>query len=210
MDKTNVVVKLDIDNQSEFLSLLQSESREEDIMLSRVSTWRSSESTLTDIILTLVSAGSLTALATVVKAYLDRTRGKIEIISERNGLKATFDGPLDRLPLVELRNLLESPALSENKSHLEDETTSLPEADTTLAMPPMSQDNTQPSLPTDQSMMEITTDTNSQEYSEESVQPEIGKVNAGKSDASKEAGSQSVESDKTLLSGDGLQDATKT
>ncbi len=116
MSGTNVIIRLAIEEQQKFLSLLQSENGGEDIILRRVSTWRSAEVTYADVLVTIVSATSLTALATIIKSYLARNHGKIEIISEKNGIKTIFEGPLDKLPLDQLLILLESQALSGTKN----------------------------------------------------------------------------------------------
>ncbi len=129
MSKTNFVIKIPSDEQTIFLSILHEFA--EDVEVKRVSTWRSPEITYADILLTLVSAGSLTALASIVKAYLARTRGKIEIVSGKTGMKTSFEGPLDKLPFEQLQNLLEASVSS----------TSIKEGETPESKQPSSQAN---------------------------------------------------------------------
>ena len=105
MDTLNLIIKIPIEEQSFFLSILQSDF-EADIEIKRLSTLRSAEVTYADILLTLVSAGSLTAIASIIKTYLARTRGRIEIICEKNSMKTVLEGPLDKLPLKQLQNLI--------------------------------------------------------------------------------------------------------
>jgi hypothetical protein len=120
MVHTNLLLRLPADDRPEFLTLLQSERTQTDILVKRVSTWRSAEITLVDVLVTLASAGSLTALAAILKAWFTRKRGTIEIISEKTGVKVTFEGPLDQPPLEQLRKLLESPALTKTETSLLD------------------------------------------------------------------------------------------
>jgi hypothetical protein len=106
MQPENVIIRVPADVQESLLTLLRPEDSTGALTIKRVSAWRSAGVPWTEILIALTSAGSLTAIGTVVKALLDRTRGKIEIISEQTGHRVTFEGPLDRLPVDEIKAVL--------------------------------------------------------------------------------------------------------
>ena len=113
MADENVIIRIPPGEQEEFLALLRAEEACGAVSVQRVSTWRSAGIPWTEILLTLCSAGSLTALSTIIKAWLDRTRGKIEIVAQKSGTRIKFEGQLDKLPLEKLEGILKPPAKAE-------------------------------------------------------------------------------------------------
>jgi len=106
MPAERLIVRVPAESQEAFLSVLRTEEANGMLNIGRVSTWRSSGVPWTEILIALSSAGSLTAIGGFVKAWLDRTRGKIEIISEKTGSRVTFEGPLDRIPTEQIAAIL--------------------------------------------------------------------------------------------------------
>ena len=127
MEENNIILKIPEDSRELFLSILNSE-KEEQINIDRISSWRAIDVTYVDVLITLASAGSLTALASIIKTYLNRNRGKVEIASPKTGLKIAFEGPLNKLPLEQLQTLLEDaskiqPDETNDKNFKKDDTT---------------------------------------------------------------------------------------
>jgi hypothetical protein len=115
MDNQDVVIRITDDYEEEFLSELKSEENEGLLEVRRVRTFRAAEQVVADILLTLASAGSLAALAAIIKAWLDRNRGLIEVSSEETGVKIKFEGPLDQIPLEDLQKMLAEPSRKKKK-----------------------------------------------------------------------------------------------
>jgi hypothetical protein len=105
MESANVIVRVPADVQEDLLALLRTEEGAGAMVIKRVSSWRSAGVPWAEILIALSSAGSLTAIGAVVKAWLDRTRGKLEIVSEQTGNRVVFDGPLDQLPAKQIEAL---------------------------------------------------------------------------------------------------------
>jgi hypothetical protein len=105
----NIVIRIPADLKDDFLSVLESEGTKGNLQIRRVRTYRSAQTLVADILLTLLSTGSLAALAAIIKTWLERKRGVIEVISEKKGTKILFQGSLDLLPVKELQKLIEEP-----------------------------------------------------------------------------------------------------
>jgi hypothetical protein len=106
MKPDTIQLRIPIDDKADFLEFLNG-SEDAEGMVARSSEARSLSATYSDIFVTLASAGSLTALASIVKTWLQRSRSKVEVVDRKSGRKVTFEGPLEHVAVVnELQQIL--------------------------------------------------------------------------------------------------------
>jgi hypothetical protein len=106
MDPEVLTIRVPDELREDLVGLLRAEETANFILVGRVTSWRSSEFPWAEVLISLTSAGSLTALAMMLKTWLNRTHGKIEVISKRTGARIHFEGPLDHLPSEKIEALL--------------------------------------------------------------------------------------------------------
>jgi hypothetical protein len=120
VDETvRVLLRVPPAHADDLLRLLDADSDSRLYEVLRVSAWRSAGVPWSEILVGLSSVGSVSAIASVVRAWLESTKAKIEVIAEATGERLTFEGPAARIPADQIRGILSRSALPND--HPEDQ-----------------------------------------------------------------------------------------
>jgi hypothetical protein len=103
---TDLVIRVPKGDREGFVALVELEASAAGVTVQRSNTRRSGGDPWAEVLLSLASAGSITAIASVVKTWLDRTRGEIELISNRTGYKVKYKGRIDNTAAQEIAALM--------------------------------------------------------------------------------------------------------
>ena len=114
-EDVRVLIRVPAADAEGVLPLLQARSDDGSYEIVRMSEWRSVDIPWSEILVSLSSVGSVTAVASVIRAWLASNRAKVEVVVEATGKRLTYEGPAARVPTEELERLLSSPDTNDDQ-----------------------------------------------------------------------------------------------
>ena len=111
----NIALRIASLHKEDFLNTLTASANREFIEVTEVKTWRSDPSYF-NVLVALTSTGSVAILARLIREWILRKKGSIEVINTRTGVKIKYTGLLTEVPIKDILGLLSSEEENESPS----------------------------------------------------------------------------------------------